>query len=340
MLGIDWNHQLNTGRHALIVIAAAGSRSATISSSSSPACSPSRVPASRPRPSTARGRSALLHHHLSAPRAHHLLPAGRQHRLRDLRDLPMVTPRTAGGPAQATHPRLQGLEGRVHRPGPRVVGRAVGDPDGHRHRPHHRPVPLHRTPGQLLMVERSARSHAPAPRPADPRRGARRLPGVARARRLHWTSAAILAAPCRSARAHSLENYSPCSAPARKTVRRLRPDHDDQLLHHGPRIAVGKIVVSLLVGLRHRVLRFPLAAAFWSIFITLMLPVEVRIMPTYKVVADLGMLNSYCGPHPAADRVGHRHLPLPAVLPDHPGRTVEAARIDGAGPHAILLRTS
>ncbi len=34
---------------------------------------------------------------------------------------------------------------------------------------------------------------------------------------------------------------------------------------------------------------------FWLIFITLMLPVEVRILPTYKVVADLGMLDTYTG---------------------------------------------
>ncbi len=38
--------------------------------------------------------------------------------------------------------------------------------------------------------------------------------------------------------------------------------------------------------------------AFWVIFITLMLPVEVRIYPTYKIVADLGMLDTYTGPDP------------------------------------------
>jgi sn-glycerol 3-phosphate transport system permease protein len=70
---------------------------------------------------------------------------------------------------------------------------------------------------------------------------------------------------------------------------------------------------------------------FWMIFITLMLPVEVRIIPTFKVVADLGLLNSY-RPDPAADRLGHRHLPLPPVLHDRARRLAEAARIDGAGP--------
>ena len=46
--------------------------------------------------------------------------------------------------------------------------------------------------------------------------------------------------------------------------------------------------------------------AFWLIFITLMLPVEVRIYPTYKIVADLGLLDTYAGLIAAADRVGHR----------------------------------
>ena len=60
---------------------------------------------------------------------------------------------------------------------------------------------------------------------------------------------------------------------------------------------------------------------FWMIFITLMLPVEVRIMPTFKVVADLGMLNTLCRPDRAADRLGHRDLPVPPVLPDRARRT-------------------
>jgi sn-glycerol 3-phosphate transport system permease protein len=59
---------------------------------------------------------------------------------------------------------------------------------------------------------------------------------------------------------------------------------------------------------------------FWLIFLTLMLPVEVRIVPTYEVVAAFGMLNSYSGSDPPADRLGHGDLPVPAVLHDHPGR--------------------
>src|SRR5262249_39091750 len=56
-------------------------------------------------------------------------------------------------------------------------------------------------------------------------------------------------------------------------------------------IAVGKIVISLLSSFAIVYFRFPFrSAAFWLIFVTLMLPVEVRIVPTYKVIADLGLL--------------------------------------------------
>jgi ABC-type maltose transport system permease subunit len=61
-------------------------------------------------------------------------------------------------------------------------------------------------------------------------------------------------------------------------------------------IAIGKIAISLLSAFAIVYFRFPLRnVVFWMIFITLMLPVEVRIGPTYEVVADLGLLNSYAG---------------------------------------------
>ena len=61
-------------------------------------------------------------------------------------------------------------------------------------------------------------------------------------------------------------------------------------------ITFGKIAISLLSAFAIVYFRFPLKGFFfWAIFITLMLPVEVRIGPTYKVVSDLGMLNSYAG---------------------------------------------
>ena len=61
-------------------------------------------------------------------------------------------------------------------------------------------------------------------------------------------------------------------------------------------IAIGKIAISLLSAFAIVYFRFPLRNFFfWMIFVTLMVPVEVRILPTYKVVSDLGMLDSYAG---------------------------------------------
>ena len=61
-------------------------------------------------------------------------------------------------------------------------------------------------------------------------------------------------------------------------------------------IAIGKISISIIASFAIVYFRFPLRNFFfWMIFVTLMLPVEVRIIPTFKVVADLGMLDSYAG---------------------------------------------
>src|SRR6201999_521637 len=61
-------------------------------------------------------------------------------------------------------------------------------------------------------------------------------------------------------------------------------------------IAVGKIAISLPSAYAVVFFRFPLRrVCFWAIFITLMLPVEVRIIPTYKIAADLSLINSYSG---------------------------------------------
>ncbi|HNV37467.1 MAG TPA: ABC transporter permease subunit, partial [Rectinema sp.] len=98
-------------------------------------------------------------------------------------------------------------------------------------------------------------------------------------------------------------------------------------------ISIGKILISLLAAFAIVFFDFPLRGfCFWSIFITLMLPVEVRIMPTYKVIADLGLLNSYAG------------LILPMIVSatavflfrqffmSVPREIAEASQIDGATP--------
>jgi sn-glycerol 3-phosphate transport system permease protein len=98
-------------------------------------------------------------------------------------------------------------------------------------------------------------------------------------------------------------------------------------------IAVGKITISILSAFAIVYFRFPgRMVAFWAIFITLMLPVEVRIVPTFKVVADLGMLNSYAGlsiPLIASATATFLFRQVFLTMPDE---LLEAARMDGAGP--------
>ncbi|MEY4653615.1 MAG: L-arabinose transport system permease protein AraQ [Pseudomonadota bacterium] len=98
-------------------------------------------------------------------------------------------------------------------------------------------------------------------------------------------------------------------------------------------IALGKIAISLLSAFAIVYFRFPLRNfVFWMIFITLMLPVEVRIGPTYEVVADLKMLNTYAGltvPLIASATATFLFRQFFLTVPDE---LVEAARMDGAGP--------
>jgi sn-glycerol 3-phosphate transport system permease protein len=98
-------------------------------------------------------------------------------------------------------------------------------------------------------------------------------------------------------------------------------------------IAVGKIVISILAAFAIVYFRFPLRmTVFWTIFVTLMLPVEVRIVPTFQVVADLGMLNTYAGlsiPLIASATATFLFRQFFLTVPDE---LLEAARIDGAGP--------
>jgi sn-glycerol 3-phosphate transport system permease protein len=98
-------------------------------------------------------------------------------------------------------------------------------------------------------------------------------------------------------------------------------------------IAIGKIAISILSAFALVYFRFPFRqAAFWAIFITLMLPVEVRIVPTFKVIADLGMLNSYAGlavPLIASATATFLFRQFFLTVPDE---LMEAARMDGAGP--------
>ena len=98
-------------------------------------------------------------------------------------------------------------------------------------------------------------------------------------------------------------------------------------------IAIGKIAISLLSAFAIVYFRFPFRSLiFWMIFVTLMLPVEVRIGPTYEVVSNLGMLNTYAGltiPLIASATATFLFRQFFLTVPDE---LVEAARMDGAGP--------
>lgn len=98
-------------------------------------------------------------------------------------------------------------------------------------------------------------------------------------------------------------------------------------------ISLGKIAISIISAFAVVYFRFPLRKTFfWMIFITLMLPVEVRILPTYKVVSDLGMLDTYTGltvPLIASATATFLFRQFFLTIPDE---LAEAARIDGAGP--------
>ena len=138
---------------------------------------------------------------------------------------------------------------------------------------------------------------------------------------------------------HFLENYSRALLEGTKNLgaSALTMVKNSSIMALG--IAVGKIVISLLATFAIVYFRFPLRGfCFWTIFITLMLPVEVRIMPTYKVISDLGLLNSYPG------------LIMPMIVSatavflfrqffmSVPREMAEAAQIDGAGPMQFFAR--
>src|SRR6187402_107506 len=98
-------------------------------------------------------------------------------------------------------------------------------------------------------------------------------------------------------------------------------------------VALGKIAISILSAFAIVYFRFPLRNFFfWMIFVTLMLPIEVRIIPTFKVASDLGLLDSYAGlilPVVASATATFLFRQFFLTIPDE---LAEAARIDGAGP--------
>ena len=98
-------------------------------------------------------------------------------------------------------------------------------------------------------------------------------------------------------------------------------------------IPLGKILISIVSAFAIVYFRFPLRMLFfWLIFVTLMLPVEVRIIPTLQVITDLKLNNTYAGltiPLIASATATFLFRQFFMTIPDE---LAEAARVDGAGP--------
>jgi sn-glycerol 3-phosphate transport system permease protein len=134
--------------------------------------------------------------------------------------------------------------------------------------------------------------------------------------------------------AHAMENYADAwTAGASRTAGVPVSLMMGNSLLMAALIAAGKIAISVVSAFAVAFFRFPgRMAAFWAIFITLMLPVEVRIFPTFKVVSDLGLIDTYAGlivPLVASATATLLFRQFFLTIPDE---FVEAAKIDGAGP--------
>ena len=102
-------------------------------------------------------------------------------------------------------------------------------------------------------------------------------------------------------------------------------------------IAFGKIIISILSAYAITFFRFPFRmTAFWTIFLTLMLPVEVRIIPTYSVMSDLGLINTFTGLTLPLIASATATLLFRQTFLAIPDELMEAARMDGAGPWRFL----
>jgi sn-glycerol 3-phosphate transport system permease protein len=105
-------------------------------------------------------------------------------------------------------------------------------------------------------------------------------------------------------------------------------------------IAIAKITVSILSAYAIVYFKFPFRmTAFWLIFMTLMLPVEVRIYPTYKIVSDLSLLDSYAGLTVPLIASATATLFFRQFFMTIPDELIEASKLDGAGPMKFFKDT-
>lgn len=140
---------------------------------------------------------------------------------------------------------------------------------------------------------------------------------------------------------HGLENYTRILFEgARSTTREPVATMLTNSLIMALAITFGKIAISLLSAYAIVYFRFPFRmTAFWVIFVTLMLPVEVRIYPTYKVMADLHLLDTYVGLTLPLIASATATLLFRQFFMTVPDELVEASKIDGAGPWKFFKDT-
>ena len=102
--------------------------------------------------------------------------------------------------------------------------------------------------------------------------------------------------------------------------------------------AVGKIIVGMMAA--YAIVYFRLrfgTFAFWIIFTTLLLPLEVRILPSYEVIVGMGLTNTYTGLIVPLIASATATFFFRQFFMSVPEELVEAARIDGAGPVKFFI---
>ena len=106
----------------------------------------------------------------------------------------------------------------------------------------------------------------------------------------------------------------------------------------GVGFAAGKIVLSMLAAYAIVYFRFRLGTLFfWMIFTTLLLPLEVRILPSYEVMNKLSLTNTYTGLIVPLLASATGTFFFRQFFKSVPEELLEAARIDGAGPFKFFI---
>ncbi|MCD6071546.1 MAG: glycerol-3-phosphate transporter permease [Microvirga sp.] len=245
-------------------------------------------------------------------------------------------------PRRADHdPGLQGLCGRPSRRRSRRLGRSVGDSDDHRDRAHRHPVPLCRAQGAVLMVENRPFAQFMAYLTLALGVVIVAFPVYLAVMASTFDTATIINGNMPLVPGDQAdENYTRTllygGMHARQPVSIMM--FNSMIMAMG--IAIGKILISILSAYAVVYFKFPFRkTAFWIIFITLMLPVEVRIYPTYKIVADLGLLDTYTGLIMPLIASATGTLLFRQFFMTIPDELLEASKIDGAGAFRFFKDT-